>query len=264
MAGGAPAEESQATTGTRRRRREPGASRAAGAEAAPAEERWIALDVGETLVDETRVWSGWADALGIPRLTFMAALGAALARGRDFRDVFELVGRPDWRELMPAVHASYGTFTLADLYPDALPTLDALSRLGFRVAVLANQPAQRTDELRALGAMVDVMAMSDEIGLHKPDPDFFRRGLELMGNPDPGDVAYVGDRLDNDVLPATAAGMRAVWLRRGPWGVIADGEPPDATLVVRSLTELVERVGELWPLASVAPDERPGAECRSG
>ena len=38
-------------------------------------ERWVCLDVGETLIDETRVWSTWADELGIPRLTFLAALG---------------------------------------------------------------------------------------------------------------------------------------------------------------------------------------------
>ena len=33
-------------------------------------------------------------------------------------------------------------------------------------------------------------------------------------------ILYVGDRLDNDVLPARAAGMRTVFLRRGPWGRI--------------------------------------------
>lgn len=209
--------------------------------------RWVALDVGETLVDETRVWSAWADALGIPRLTFMAALGAALARGRDFRDVFEIVRRPDWRDLRPSVGQAYGSFVLEDLYPDALPTLDALRERGFQLAILANQPAQRTAELRALGAMVEVIAMSDELGVHKPDPEFYRRGLELMGGPDPRNVAYVGDRLDNDVLPAIAAGMRAVWLRRGPWGFIAEGPPPDGTLVVWSLSEMVGRLEEWWP-----------------
>ena len=43
--------------------------------------RWVVFDVGETLVDETRVWSTWADVVGIPRLTFMAVLGAVIARG---------------------------------------------------------------------------------------------------------------------------------------------------------------------------------------
>ena len=47
-------------------------------------------------------------------------------------------------------------------------------------------------------------------------------------------VLYVGDRIDNDVLPAAAAGMRTCWLRRGPWGVLQDlpdgAEPPDLDL----------------------------------
>ena len=46
--------------------------------------------MGETIIDETRVWSIWADMLGIPRLTFLAGFGAVLARGGEHRDVFEL------------------------------------------------------------------------------------------------------------------------------------------------------------------------------
>jgi len=47
--------------------------------------RWVCLDVGETLIDETRVWSTWADVLGLSRLTFMAAFGAAIERGGEHR-----------------------------------------------------------------------------------------------------------------------------------------------------------------------------------
>ena len=37
-------------------------------------DRWVCLDVGETLIDETRLWSLWADELGVPRATLFAAL----------------------------------------------------------------------------------------------------------------------------------------------------------------------------------------------
>jgi FMN phosphatase YigB (HAD superfamily) len=89
--------------------------------------------------------------------------------------------------------------------------------------------------------------MSDEMGVAKPAAAFFARALELMGSPPATDVAYVGDRMDNDVLPAMAARMRAVWLRRGPWGVIQ--EPPPGSrpaLTVASLDELVARIDEAW------------------
>ena len=46
-------------------------------------------------------------------------------------------------------------------------------------------------------------------------------------------IAYVGDRLDNDVLPAKAAGMVAVFIRRGPWGVIHGASPQAASADLR-------------------------------
>lgn len=208
--------------------------------------RWVCLDVGETLVDETRVWSIWADVLGIPRLTFMAAFGAVVARGGEHSGVFPLLGVTNWRALLPEVQARYGGFRPDDLYPDAIPSLDALRAAGYRVAIIANQPAERTAELRALGIEAEVMAMSDEMGVAKPDPAFYARALELLGGPAPADVAYVGDRPDNDVRPAAAAGMRSVWIRRGPWGVIEPAPPREAALAVASLAELVERIGECW------------------
>ena len=210
-------------------------------------DRWVCLDVGETLIDETRIWSLWADELGVPRLTFLAALGSVIARGGEHRDVFPIFGADDWQLRMASVEGAYGGFTEDDLYPDALSALAALRERGHRIAVVANQPASRADELRAIGVEAEVLVMSEELGVAKPAPAFFARALELMGSPEPGDVAYVGDRVDNDLLPAMAAGMRAVWIRRGPWGVIQ--HPPDGTrpaLTVDTLDELVERIDEAW------------------
>ena len=216
-------------------------------------ERWVVLDVGETLIDETRVWSTWADELGVPRLTFLAALGAIIARGGEHSEVFPMFGADDWQLRLPAVEANYGGFSADDLYPDALGAIDRLRADGYRLAIVANQPAARADELRAIGVDAEVMAMSETLGLAKPEPAFFERTLELMGAPDPASVAYVGDRVDNDVMPAIDAGMRAVWLRRGPWGVI-QRMPPNVSpaLVVDSLEELARRIGEAWTPTSGA------------
>lgn len=209
--------------------------------------RWVVLDVGETLIDETRVWSLWADLLGVPRLTFMAGLGAIIARGADFRDVFGMFGLADWRTRWEEHEALYRGFQAEDLYPDALPAIAVLRAKGYRVAVIANQPARRSDQLRALGVDAEVIAMSEAMGVFKPAPAFFDRTLELIGSPEPASVAYVGDRVENDVLPSAAAGMRAVWIRRGPWGVIQrlpDGMQP--ALIVDSLAELANRIDEAW------------------
>lgn len=65
--------------------------------------RWVCFDVGETLIDETRVWATWADVLGIPRFTFMAALGGVIAQGEDHRRVFDVLDVPDWAAWEPEV-----------------------------------------------------------------------------------------------------------------------------------------------------------------
>jgi HAD superfamily hydrolase (TIGR01549 family) len=178
-------------------------------------------------------------------MTMMAAFGAVIERGDEHYDVFQILGLSDWRDRMSEVEAAYGGFRPEDLYPDATRSIEALRAAGYGVAIAANQPAEREGQLRASGIDVEVIAMSDDLGVWKPDPAFFGRTLELIGSPTPADVAYVGDRVDNDVLPAIAAGIRAVWIRRGPWGVIQelpDGVTP--ALVVSSLDELAGRIGE--------------------
>jgi HAD superfamily hydrolase (TIGR01549 family) len=212
-------------------------------------DRWVVLDVGETLVDETRVFRTWAEIFGLPELTLMAVLGGSISNAgepEDWRRFFDLLQQPEWRDQRPEFERRYGDLRPDDLYPDALRVIDGLKTSGYRVAITANQPARRHDELRALSIDVEVMAMSEAMGVSKPDPAFYRRTLELIGSPDPADVAYVGDRVDNDVVPAAAAGLRAVWLRRGPWGFLHRDPDGVAHLEVRSLDELVERIGEAW------------------
>ena len=51
----------------------------------------VVLDVGETLIDETRIWSRWADRLGVSRFVMMGALGGMAALDRSHREAFELV-----------------------------------------------------------------------------------------------------------------------------------------------------------------------------
>ncbi len=227
----------------------PRAERSPRAEHAPRAERprieWVVLDVGETLVDETRVWATWAQVLGLTPLTFGAALGAVITSSQDPRTVFDRLGIPDWRRHAAAVDAAYGGFRPEDLYPDALRTVERLRAAGRRVAILANQPASRHAQLEALGFRPEVMAMSEAMGVAKPDPAFYARSLEMLGGPAPASVAYVGDRVDNDVVASRVAGLRPVWLRRGPWGRLQEDVDSAAELTVWSLDELVDRLPEL-------------------
>ena len=200
----------------------------------------MCLDVGEVLVDESRVWRTWAETLDVPPFTLQAVLGGCVARGWDHREAFTVVGRPDWAAHADDVEDRLGPLTSADLYPDAVPALADLRRRGWRVAVCGNQPARRRDELAAAGVTAEVHSTSDHLGAEKPDPTFFHRLLDLLGGPEPDTVAYVGDRVDNDVVAAAAVGLVPVWLRRGPWGRLGSDPDGRAAVTVDTLAALPE------------------------
>ena len=198
--------------------------------------RAVFFDVGETLLSENGVWSAWAASYGVPPLTFMGALGAVIAERRHHLDVFRYFD-PDF-----SLETRKGSYAIsaADLYDDAVPCLRALKAEGYLVGVSGNQPPEVSERLmESLGLDLDVIASSAAWGVEKPSPDFFTRVAEAAGLP-PKEVAYVGDRVDNDVLPAKAAGMTAVFLRRGPWGYV-HAEWPEAAAAdarIESLAEL--------------------------
>ena len=100
--------------------------------------------------------------------------------------------------------------------------------------------------LRRLGFEADIIASSEEWGAAKPAPEFFAR-LTETAELAAVEIAYVGDRLDNDVLPAMAAGLVGIFLRRGPWGVIHAEWPETAgvDLRIESLDELPEALSRL-------------------
>lgn len=214
------------------------------------------FDVGETLVDETRIWSDWADWLGIPRLAFLGALGGIIARGGSHLEVFELF-RPglDLRaELRRRAEAGrLGDIGPADLYPDVRPSLAALAAAGYRLGIAGNQPARAGPALAALDLPVELLGISATWGVTKPGPGFFARiatELDLA----PPEIAYVGDRVDNDVEPAARAGMRAIWIRRGPWAWIQAGRevPAAAAAAIDSLGELPAAVRSISRTAGSA------------
>ena len=179
----------------------------------------VFLDVGETLVDETRLWRLWAEWMGVSFETLERELRSAIEERRHHRTVFERL-RPGFdvaaaRAERIAAGWPPDLAGAEDVYPDAAPCLRRLGADGYRVGIAGNQPAG----IEALRDWLpaDIVASSGSWGVSKPSPVFFERVVEAAAVP-AGQVAYVGDRLDNDVLPALEAGLVGVFLRRGPWG----------------------------------------------
>jgi HAD superfamily hydrolase (TIGR01549 family) len=202
--------------------------------------RIVVFDVGEVLIDETRVWAVWAELLGVSPLTFAAVLGAAIVQGEDHEIVFPTIApNVDWRDFEDEHERRYGGFRESDLHADVRPCLTELRDLGFRVVIAGNQPVRRQTQLEALELPCDDLVTSEELGAEKPDVEFFLRLLRRCQVTDPSELLYVGDRTDNDVVPAAAVGLRTCWLTRGPWGhlqELPDEVEPD--LVLEGLGEL--------------------------
>jgi len=185
--------------------------------------RAVIFDVGECLVDETTEYGTWADWLGVPRHTFAAMFGAVIAQGRDYREVFQEF-RPGFdlyaeRERRAAAGRPE-SFSESDLYPDVRDTLAALRADGLWLGIAGNQTVRAGKILRALFSNdVDLIGTSDDWGASKPDPTFFHRVAEVVPA-EVDEMLYVGDRVDNDIKPAVAAGMHTALVHRGPWATI--------------------------------------------
>lgn len=208
--------------------------------------RAVYFDVGETLINESTEYGTWADWLGVPRHTFSSVFGQVIAQGRDYREVFQHF-RPGFNlKLERQRRAEAGLaehFNGRDLYSDVRECLAALKADGYFVGVAGNQTARAGRLLHELHLGVDLIATSDDWGKEKPDVAFFHKLIETSEF-EPDEIAYVGDRLDNDILPALEAGLVTVFIKRGPWGYFYATRPEvkQAHLHIDNLAELPARL----------------------
>lgn len=122
-------------------------------------------------------------------------------------------------------------------FDDAAPALRELRSRGLRLAVVSNWDCSLREVLDSAGVLelVDHVVASAEVGAAKPDPAPFHAALEALGC-DAGEVVHVGDREDNDMAGAQAAGVRAVLLRREAAGAVGGAALPGPAIA--SLADL--------------------------
>ncbi|MDQ6748230.1 MAG: HAD-IA family hydrolase [Candidatus Dormibacteraeota bacterium] len=122
-------------------------------------------------------------------------------------------------------------------FPDALPALQELRRLGIRMAIVSNfvDTLPALCDRHGLTEYFDVIVASVDAGAMKPDPRIWDVALRRLGV-DAADAWHIGDNYWADVLGARAAGLCPVFLDR-------DGAVPRADCArVCNLDELVEMV----------------------
>lgn len=209
--------------------------------------RWIFFDLGGTLLDDVPFHDlinqtllnilaehGYnvgkdefiraRDALVIKRVPVLSSLVVYFTGGDELRD-------PVMKELMSRIDRKGPELQFP--FPESDGLLRSLKER-FSLGVIANQQVEVHDLLRKLGwdKLFSVTVISDEVGLWKPDPGIFEKALDAA-RCRPQEAAMVGDRIDNDVVPAKQLGMRTVRIKCGVFGpqeASSESEVPDAEI----------------------------------
>jgi putative hydrolase of the HAD superfamily len=111
--------------------------------------------------------------------------------------------------------ASFSRAEAWEIYPDVLPTLQALRDAGFLLGVVSNWDHRLPLLLDRLGLVqyFDAVAYSAAVGVEKPNPEIFLHCTRRLGVT-PAQTLHVGDRVLEDVEGALAAGIRALKVDR--------------------------------------------------
>ncbi len=130
-------------------------------------------------------------------------------------------------------------------FPHAVEVLEEL-RGRYRLALVTNTMSDLTAEdirgiLGEAGVpdVFDVIVVSSEVGVSKPDPGIFEMALEGLGV-EPGEAVMVGNMVSTDVFGGNRVGMRTVLVQPGEEYRRSEWETPDHT--VSSLKDLLKIV----------------------
>ena len=200
------------------------------------------FDVGYTLVNEDAVWEArcreQAQTAEAKNLALSASdiyheiEIASIARKPQFRT---LIDKYNFKEVAP-----YRT-ELEELYDEAPAIIKALSQK-YELGIIANQLDGLKERLEAFGLLqyFKYIISSWDVQVMKPDIRIFEYALD-KANCRPQEACMIGDRLDNDILPAKSLGMKTVWIKQG-FGALQKplSKSEEADYTINNLTELLK------------------------
>lgn len=218
--------------------------------------RAVLFDLDNTLADRDAAFLSWArwfagDALNLTDADAIEQAVATLinldANGYTPRDAFLRAVYeqfPQVRDDKDDAVAAFRAQLVSHLPPldhGAITLLTALEEAGMPWGLVTNGSSdsqRRKITALGLGDRANCVLISGEINVRKPDPAIFRVAAERLGVPE-GEVLFVGDHPDNDIVGAAAVGMQTAWVCRGSvWPDQRVTIVPDH--VVTSLHELVD------------------------
>lgn len=195
---------------------------------------WLFFDIGSTLVDEHIAYEERIRKIAeAANVTYDNAYETAInfykQNQKGDRETAKLLGvdLPVWNK------------ELETLYTDTVECLAFLSGR-YKIGVIANQSLGTERRLESYGLLryIDLVVASAEEGVAKPDKRIFETALNKSGCK-AGNSVMIGDRVDNDIIPAKLLGMRTVRIKQGFWRYWSiKNEIEKADYTVNNLSEL--------------------------
>ena len=196
--------------------------------------KWLFFDVGSTLVDEHLAYEHrMREMADLANTTYSSVYETAMTFYKQNKkgdlETAKLLGveLPKWHKEDEI------------LYSNTTKCLEILSGR-YKIGIIANQSLGTKTRLEQHGILqyIDLVIASAEEGVAKPDKRIFEIALN-RSNCQPGDAVMIGDRIDNDIVPAKRMGMHTIWIKQGYgqyWDITDEVEKADCT--VHSLMEI--------------------------
>ena len=198
--------------------------------------KWLFFDIGSTLINEEKAYQDRIEQViaetNITYDTFYQRMLVLFQEGLK-GDLIALqeysLERPKWKS------------ELEILYPDAKIVLETLHNR-YKIGVIANQLPNLEKRLENFGIRqwIDLIISSADCGFSKPSSKIFQLALQQTSC-SASSATMIGDRLDNDIAPAKALGMKTIWIKQGFSAyspIQSPSEEPDFT--VNSLSDLLK------------------------
>lgn len=200
--------------------------------------KWIFFDMGSTLIDETLAMEHRIrEVIEGTEITYKQFIEKKI--------YFAKQNKPADLETIKFFGLTKTPWHKEDerLFPDTIECLEKLHQY-YRIGIIANQSLGSKERLETFGILkyIDLVVASAEEGVAKPDKRIFEIALE-RARCKPEETVMVGDRLDNDIIPANEIGMFTIWMKQGNWKDACprnELEQPDIT--VENMSELCEKV----------------------
>lgn len=101
------------------------------------------------------------------------------------------------------------------LVDGAVQLLESLRTANYKIGVLSNgftRVQHRKLEVTGLDKKVDLVVLSDDIGVNKPDTRLFMHAMERAGDEEPAHHLMIGDNPVSDIGGAVNAGWKGIFL----------------------------------------------------